>query len=83
MTAGDERLGPGSTKEAFEYGDNLKYKVKINFPASIPPADTFDLNLEIFTLEQSEGKFCTRGFTIDKIIIGRIINQIKRVPLLK
>ena len=57
MIPGDERLGPGSTKEAFEYGDNLKYKVKINFPQSIALADTFELNLEIFTLEQSEGKY--------------------------
>ena len=56
MTAGDERLGPGSTKALFEYGDNLKYTVKINFPEPIVEADKFDLNLEIFTLEQNEGK---------------------------
>ena len=52
------RLGPGSTATAFEYGDNIKYKVTIIFP-EVPPAEKFNLNLEIFTLQKDEGIFET------------------------
>ena len=55
MTEVGNRLGPGSDQSNFDYGDNLDFKVAINFPV-VPPADKFDLNLEVFTLEQSQGK---------------------------
>ena len=54
MTEVGNSLGPGSSATAFEYGDNLDFKVKIDFP-EVLTADTFDLDLEIFTLEQSQG----------------------------
>ena len=59
MIPGDERIHTDNSKAAFGYGDNLKFKVKIDFPESISAADQFDLNLEIFTLEQSQGKSCS------------------------
>ena len=56
MTEVGSRLASGSSQSAFEYGDNIEFKVKMDFP-EVPPADKFDLNLEIFTLEQTDGKF--------------------------
>ena len=56
MTEVGNRLGPGSDQSNFDYGDNLDFKVAINFPV-VPPADQFDLNLEVFTLEQTQGKW--------------------------
>ena len=56
MTEVGSRLASGSSQSAFEYGDNIEFNVRMDFP-EVPPADKFDLNLEIFTLEQTDGKF--------------------------
>ena len=45
---------PSSLSE-FEYGDNIVFNVQMDFP-EVAPADKFDLNLEIFELEQTNGK---------------------------
>ena len=55
MTEVGNRLAQGSDQSNFDYGDNLDFKVAINFPV-VPQADQFDLNLEVFTLEQTQGK---------------------------
>ena len=54
MTELGSRLGPGSSQSAFEYGDNIAFKVKMDFPV-VDTADKFDVNLEIFELEQTNG----------------------------
>ena len=56
MTEEGSNLASGSSQSAFEYGDNIQFKVKMDFP-EVPPANKFDLNLEIFELEQTNGIF--------------------------
>ena len=54
MTEIGSNLASGSSQSAFEYGDNIQFQVKMDFP-EVPPANKFDLDLEIFELEQTNG----------------------------
>ena len=81
MTEVGNRLGPGSDQSNFDYGDNLDFKVAINFPV-VPPADKFDLNLEVFTLEQSQGKRYVNIIQLADIKIANIIFQILQLKFM-
>ena len=68
MTEIGNRLAQGSDQSNFDYGDNLDFKVAINFPV-VPPADQFDLNLEVFTLEQTQGKWYINTIRLSDLLI--------------
>ena len=68
MTEVGNRLAQGSDQSNFDYGDNLDFKVAINFPV-VPPADQFDLNLEVFTLEQTQGKWYINTIRLSDLLI--------------
>ena len=54
MTEVGHNIASGSSATSVDYGDNFEFKVAVNFPEVIA-ADKFNMDLEIFTLEPTQG----------------------------
>ena len=67
MTEVGHDIASSSSATSLDYGDNFEFKVAITFP-EVVVADKFNLNLEIFTLEPTQGRRILAFFTADKIL---------------